>query len=530
MQKIFILLLSLFWVTSMSAQQRAYKKEILKAEDLLQLDNYQDASAIYNRLLKEYPNDRYILFKAGECFLFSENHIEKSIELLEEAVQKYPLKNKKSTQAIEARFYLGQAYHLGYRFAEALELFEKLKKQIASKQSAAKKKIQREIIYNKNALALKKHPVDFRITNLGPFINTKYDEHSPVVNLHEDMLLFTSTRKPVASATHKAATTYENVYFSHWRDGQWITSRGIGFNTQGNSATIGISSDGSTLLIYKSEAGVGNIHTSYFKNNNWGELEKLPSPINTMANETHASFSIDGNTLYFTSDRAGGYGGKDIYCVNKLPDGSWGKVRNMGEKINTEYDEESPYIHPNGKTLYFSSEGHRSMGGYDIFKAGIDTAGNWGNVLNIGYPINTPFDDLFYAPTIDEQRVYYASRRDKGFGGADIYLIEFPSNHPNALTVAGGFLFRPDGEPAANAKITVTNKNSGEVEGVYRPSPNNGKYIFILPAGAHYNMEIEMEGHKTVIKDFNIPAENTFARKKHTFYLDPLVLKVNTNQ
>ncbi len=524
MQKFYFLLLFLFIFSSMYAQQRAYKKDIIKANNLLEVENYQDASNIYDKLLRKYPNDRYILFKAGECFLFSENRIKDAIQMLEQAIEKYPIKNKNSNEAIEARFYLGQAYHLNYNFEDAVKIFEELKTELPGKNTDALQKIEREQQYSKNAIELQSQPVDFNITNLGPFINTEFDEHSPVMNLHEDMLLFTSKRPALTSSPNDGTTNSENAYFSLWRDGVWVTARAIDFNTRGNSATIGISPDGSTLLIYKSDGGIGNIYTSNFKNDKWGELEKLPSPINTMANETHASFSMDGNTLFFTSDRSGGLGGKDIYAVTKLPNGSWGKVRNLGSEINTPFDEESPYIHPNETTLYFSSEGHKSMGGYDIFKASIDSSGNFGNVKNIGYPINTPFDDLFYAPTIDEQRVYYASRRKDGFGGTDIYMIEFPSDHPNALTVVGGFLFDPDGEPAVNAKLTVTSK-IGELQGVYRPSPINGKYIFIIPSGQDYTMEIEMQGHKTVLKDFTIPSGKSFARRKHTFYLDPLVLK-----
>ncbi len=521
MRKFYVLLLFIFLVASLPAQQRAYKKEIIRANNLLEVENYQDASKIYDKLLKKYPNDRYILFKAGECFLFSENRIIDAIQVLEKAIEMYPIRNKKSIEAIEARFYLGQAYHLNYNFEQAVDIFEKLKTEMPGKNADALQKIEREQQYSKNAIELKSHPVDFNITNLGPFINTEFDEHSPVMNLQEDMLLFTSKRGTLADDG-----TSENAYFSLWRDGVWVTARAIDFNTRGNNATIGISPDGSTLLIYQSDGGIGNIYTSNFKNDKWGELEKLPSPINTMSNETHASFSMDGNTLFFTSDRPGGVGGKDIYTVTKLPNGSWGKVRNLGPEINTVLDEESPYIHPNGRTLYFSSEAHKSMGGYDIFKASIDSTGGFGNVQNIGYPINTPFDDLFYAPTIDEQRVYYASRREEGFGGTDIYRIEFPSDHPNALTVVGGFLFGPDGEPAANAKITVTSK-TGELQGVYRPSPINGKYIFIIPSGEDYTMEIEMQGHITVLKDFTIPSGRSFARQKHTFYLDPLVLKLD---
>lgn len=381
--------------------------------------------------------------------------------------------------------------------------------------------------YCKNALELKSKPVQFSITNLGPIINTEYDEHSPVINLHEDLLLFTSNRETTIAQAEKGELYVENIFYSRYRDKKWITTRAMDLNTEANNATIGISPDGTKLLIYQNDGIVGNIYVCEMKNDQWGELQKLPSPINTMANETHASFSMDGKTLFFTSDRIGGFGGKDIYSVNQLPNGEWGKVRNLGPDINTEFDEESPYIHPNNKTLYFSSEGHQSMGGFDIFKAIRNEDGEWGEAKNIGYPINTPFDDLFYAPTIDEQRVYYASKRDDGLGGSDIYLIEFPNDHPNELSVVGGFVYTPDGAPASEAKITVREKKTGNKEGVYRPNANNGKYIFIIPCGQSYTMEIELNKHKTVIKDFKVPSGKSFARKKTTFYLDPLVLKVD---
>ncbi|TLX76106.1 hypothetical protein E9993_07800 [Labilibacter sediminis] len=525
MRKIYLLIITLMLTTIIHAQLKEYKKEVAKADGFLTVQNYVEAAGIYDDLLEKYSDDTFIQFKAAECFLFSENRVKESIALLDEVVKKYPIEDKKSIEAIEARFYLGQAYHLNYEFEKALEVFEDLKKQMPLKRSETLERIDLEMQFSLNAIELKKNPLEFKISNLGPLINTEYDEHSPVINLDEDLLLYTSNRETEASFQNKAEFREENVYYSLWREGRWITSRAIDLNSGANNATIGISPDGATLLIYQNDGSVGNIYTSKLKNDKWGELEKLPAPINTLANETHASFSMDGKTLFFSSDRNGGYGGKDIYKVKQLPNGEWGKVQNLGPEVNTSFDEESPYIHPTKNTLYFSSEGHMSIGGFDIFKAGLQEDGTWGNVENIGYPVNTPFDDLFYAPTIDEQRVYYASRRDEGFGGTDIYLIEFAEDHPNALTVVGGFLFTEEGDPAIGARVTITNTASGDQEGVYKPSPSNGKYIFILPEDQTYKMEINDENHKTVITTFTVPAGNAFARKGYTFYLDPIVLQ-----
>lgn len=515
MSKPYILLFFLFCSLSINAQRnKTYKKDILKADEFIKFENYNKAAAVYDRLVQEYPDDEFIQFKAGECYLFSEDKISQCIDLFNKAIKKYPIIDKNSIEAIEARFYLGQAYHLNYQFKKSLEVFESLKTNIPQKRIEAVERIDREIAYVKNAIELKKNPVEFKITNLGPVINTEYDEHSPFVNLVEDMLLFTSNRETEESLKKQGGLYDENVYYSLWRDKKWITTRAIEINTQGNNATIGISPDGSTLLVYQNDGIVGNIYTSEMKNDKWGELTKLPSPINSMANETHASFSMDGNTLFFTSDRNGGFGGKDIYKVTKLPNGEWGKVQNLGAKVNTELDEESPYIHPKGNVLYFSSEGHNSMGGYDIFRASVDEENNWRNVSNVGYPINTPFDDLFYAPTMDEQRVYYASKRDEGFGGSDIYLIEFKSDHPDALTVAGGYVFTPEGNPAIDTKILLYDGKTKEKIGIYRPSPSTGKYIFIVPSGKSYSMEVETEGFKTVLKDFKVPIRRAFFLQK----------------
>ena len=525
MKKIYFVLLTTLFCLSTNAQLKDYKKDILQADEFLKFENYNKAALVYDKLVEKYPDDLFVQFKAGECYLLSEGRVKKCIELLSKVVDKYPIEDKNSIEAIEARFYLGQAYHLDYQFEKALAVFSELKAKLPEKREDAAERIDIEIQYAQNAIQLKKNPVEFKITNLGPAINTEFDEHSPVVNLVEDMLLFTSNRETEETYKKPEGLYIENVFYSLWRNKKWIATKGVDLNTKGNNATIGISPDGNTLLIYQNDGIVGNIYISNLKNDKWGELEKLPSPINTMANETHASFSMDGKTLFFTSDRAGGYGGKDIYKVSKLPNGDWGKVKNMGSSVNTEFNEESPYIHPKGDVLYFSSEGHQSMGGFDIFKTKIDSLGEFGNSVNVGYPINTPYDDIFYAPTIDEQRVYYASKREVGFGGSDIYLIEFTGNHPNSFAVVGGFVFTPEGEPAAEAKITVSRLNGDNEEGVYRPNPNNGKYIFIIPSGTEYKMEIKMDGYKTISKDFKVPSRNSFARSKFTFFLDPIVLK-----
>ncbi len=510
------------------AQNKKYGKEIEKANDFLNAENYNKANEIFDALLDAYPDDLYLNYKAGESFLFSEDRIDDAIRLLQLARKGYPIKKKKNEEAIEIRFYLAHAYHLNFQFHKALLAFENLRRLIPAKQKEVLVKIDREIQYCKNAVELQKYPVHFSIKNIGPIVNTIFDEHSPVINLQEDMLLFTSNRLDQDAEKMNSGIEKEKIYYSIWREGKWLEAKPVSFNEAGDNATISISPDGSALLVYQNDGADGNIYMSKKEPDGWSLLEPLPEPINTLANETHASFTLDGNTIYFSSDRQGGFGGKDIYKVSKLPDGEWGKVQNLGAGINTIYDEESPYIHPTKNKLYFSSEGHNSMGGYDIFVASQDSSGVWGNVKNVGYPVNTPFDDIFYMPTLDEQRVYYASkRRDICYGGSDIYMLEFPSNHINSLSVVSGFLYVEDNRPANGAVISLINKETMKEEGVYRPYFDSGKYLMIVPADSKYQMVIKMQGYKTIIKDFNIANGKTYARQGHALYLDPIIMEKN---
>ncbi|MCU4164237.1 hypothetical protein [Carboxylicivirga caseinilyticus] len=513
----------------LTAQPKLKKKELNAITDDINLEKFDVAAQKIKHLMINHPEEPILNLQMGLCLLNIDYKTDDAIPFLEKAKESYPLDKNKKERAIEARYYLAQAYHLNHRFDEALAELIALKDNIPAKQKALLKEIERETTYNENAIKLKSNPVDFRISNLGQAINSENDEHSPVISADESILIFTSNRQGTGSLTTSDGQYYEDIHKAIWREGRWLPAMNIGqtINTAGNDATCSLSADGQTMIVYRNDGISGDLLYSNLTDKGWTEPVKFPKPINTDYNETHGSFSYDGNTLVFASDRPGGFGGKDLYMVTKLPDGTWGKIMNLGPTINTIEDEESPFLSHDEKTLYFASMGHMSMGGFDIFSTQKldDNEQKWSEPQNIGYPINTPGDDLFYSPTLDGQRVYYASERPGGYGRSDIWLIEYPENDERTLAVVAGFIFTQEGIPSYESEITVTKKESGEKVGVYRPHPETGKYVIIVPTGVEYTMTIRTSGKATFVKDFTIPARLDFPTRGNASYLDPIVVE-----
>ena len=296
------------------------------------------------------------------------------------------------------------------------------------------------------------------------------------------------------------------------------------FGKPGHEAGVGLTAQGTELYIYRNDVDGANLYTSMYDGSNWSEPMKMEKPINSNYEETHATVSPDKQTLYFTSNRPGGMGGLDIYRVRRLPNGEWGKAENM-KAFNTPYDEETPILHPNGKVMYFSSEGHNTMGQYDIFYSIMDNDGEWGPVVNMGYPINTPDDDFFFVPTTTPNIAYYASARyDDNYGGSDIYLIEYEEPEINRLAVIKGCINATDDAPIENVEITVTRKGENEPVGQYKPHPGTGKYILILEAEAEYDIVFSGVGFESQSQNVNVTRAMTYKNTNQTSNLDDVLM------
>lgn len=503
------------------------KRKYQIAEKFLANGNYSKAASIYKELLDQSSRNADLNFKLGLCYLNIVSEKGKSVSLLEKSIQ---YTNSKNNVPIDVYYNLAKAYHTNYQFREALKVYKDLQQIISPQNTTFRNEIQREIKMCKNGLDLVKDPVNISIINLGNKINTQYAEHSPGVTADESTMVFTSRRNGTGSKLDVDGQYFEDIYISNKINGSWTQPVGISkLNTIDHDASISISADGQELYIYKAgylsrkESEGGDIYVSKLQGNEWSEPKKLGPNINSKSKESHISISADGRTIFFSSDRPGGYGGMDVYTVTKLPNGKWGKAKNLGPAINTEYNDDAPFIHPDGKTLYFSSAGHKTMGGLDIFKS-INIKGRWTTPVNVGYPINSTDDDIYYTPTPDGKRAYFASYRTGSIGRTDIFLIKTPDADKAGLFVLKGKIVTTNGQPVGGAKITVS--KNGKTIGIYTPNTATGKFLFIIDAGKKYDIEIVAEGYRTLRTVLNIPPE--FANKENHSVITLLPLTLRT--
>ena len=314
------------------------------------------------------------------------------------------------------------------------------------------------------------------------------------------MIIFTSRRPGnVGDKTDEYGNYYENIYISEKKDNVWQKAENIGspINTDGNEASVAFAPDGQQILIYRDDNGDGNLYSTSLSGDKWSKPVKLNENINTPYWETTGCISADGNTLYFASNRPGGYGGRDIYkSVKTIVDGDWGVPVNLGSTINTPYEDDAPFIHSDGITLYFSSNGHKTMGGFDVFSS-IKTINDttWSEPVNIGYPINTTDDDIYFMVSPDKTHAYYSSFRDEGMGEKDNYMLTFidtPKCSP--IIIYQGEVRDAYGAVIKNVEITVTDITTNELVGQYQSNSITGKYLFILTPGRNYSICYSAEG------------------------------------
>ena len=499
------------------------QQQLREADNLIESELYDEAITILKPLVTEKNPEA--IFLTGFSMMNLHDDLDAAIKMLKRAANAYPLQesNKNSEETLEAHFFLAQAYRLNEETRKAKEKFENLKNHTNDEEVL--EEIETELQYCDNFLKKKNNPVDMNTEHLGEVLNSRYDDHSPILRYDESTIYFTSNRP--TEDQDQDDPFFENIYQSHWRNGQWTEPEilDIPGEPMAHRATVGLTPDGQGLIFFQNNGQTGSLYITRPTFDGWTDPEPLPEPINSNHHESHASFSVDGNTIYFSSDRPGGMGGSDIYISHKLPDGTWGEPLNAGENINTPDNEEGPFIHPDDETLYFSSDGDQSIGGFDIFKSEKKENGEWGKSENIGYPINTPSDDLFYIPTPNGQRVYYATRRKESLGRLDLFLLRFPETSERSMAVVASHVFNSNGEPAGNAVVRISNTSTNEQLGVYRINHNSGKLVAIVPAAKKYELTIECKGHKSHHQTFNLKTTDDYKTRNRAIYLPSVTLK-----
>lgn len=499
---LFFLLVSNF----LSAQD--IDKKIYSADKYFKIRNYEKAILLYMEAIEAGVKDPLVHFRTGESYknLFEIDDQVKSIPYFEYAI-------KNGADQLPSRVYLdlGSIYHKNGQIDKAIKNYEKYKATIKN-DSKALKLIDREIEIANNAVIQMTNPKEVKIRNLGPGVNTKYTEYSPVVSADESVLAFTALR-PNKGKTRSNEDFIEEVNISYNSSGNWTQPEKIEIVSNYNVGTAGLSADGQHMLIFIGGANnTGNLYQIDKSGDKWSQPTTLGNKINDVRHlESTASITPDGKKLFFASDRAGGYGGLDIYFSEKLPSGEWGTPVNLGANVNSKYDEDAPYIHPDQYTLFFTSNGHNTMGGKDIFVSRLFDDG-WNEPENMGYPINTTADDNYFTLTADGRKGYFSSDRIGGQGGQDIYSMDIPETEVNIpLTMVKGRILDGETGKALPTKIYMIDNESGKkLDFVYQPDPKTGNYLIILPPAKNYDMIIESEGFLPYTLNINVPGQTYF--------------------
>jgi outer membrane protein OmpA-like peptidoglycan-associated protein len=504
----FFILLNLLCSSNLLTAQD--QKLIKRADALFAENNFPGALKIYEQAIEEAKEDPYLNHQIAQCFLNSSPKT-KSLQFAFNAVKF----SEKPTN--DMYFSLARAYHLNHEFDKAIDAYQKSDPGNANKKTISK--FTKECQFGKRFLS---EPVKVKITNAGKFINTYNQEYLPYITADLSKMYFTS-RRADSKGGKKApdGLFFEDIYFSSNKGGAWQEAENIGppLNSDGHDACIGISPDGQLMFVYKGENG-GDIFTSELKGDKWSKPE--PMSVNTEFFETSACISPDGRTLFFT--RAMQFNAnRDIYICSRNVSGNWTKPKKV-PTINTEFDEDAPFIHPDGKTLYFSSKGHSSMGGYDVFKSTMRPDGSFSEPVNLGYPINTASDDIYFVLSADGKIGFYSSDREGGFGKQDIYSIRMPVNEKAPeLALLKGTVKDQNSSKALETQITISDNKTGETLALFNSNSATGEYLVSLPSGKNYNIAIEKEGYVFYSENVFLSDKEGYKEFRKDIKLAPLV-------
>lgn len=506
MKKCLLALLFLPFILSAQDDNDATITDPKLAEQKLMAGNYEDALADYLALHAKDPQNEKYNYNIAVCYLNHNGNKAKAVPYLEKIIH-----NPKHDP--NSDYLLGRAYQFATRFDDAINAFTKFVTAGKGREDNLKD-AGYQIQYCLNAKERIKFPVNVKFENMGKSINSEYSDYYAFVPLDESYIIFNSKR-PVGTVNQLENGDYPNVIMvSEVKDGEYQAAKQLVLELPkgvASSEVVGLSANGSTMLLNLRDAkGAGNLYLCERKDGKFGKPILLEKSINSPSEEIAACINAEGDLIYFASDRPGGVGGTDIYVCKKTPNGKWGVAQNAGKTINTPQNEDFPNISPDGKTLYFSSTGHTSMGGYDIFKVKQDADGNWENVVNIGYPVNTTMDDYNFRISKNERYGYISTIHEGGLGDYDNYRLIFNDIEPE-LSVMYGQVLAEDGSQInfPDVFISVTNDKNGELMGNYLPNPQTGKYVVILPPGK-YTLTVELFNFKLLTQKLEIHDKVSF--------------------
>lgn len=490
------------------AVSQVNKRTLSEAERFFGIKAYDQALPLYIEVIGQGEKNPMVHYRAGICYDKTGNPNEqiKGIPYLE-----YAVKNSTDELPPNAYFELGEMYLKNEDLQKAMEVFSKYR-ELVKADKAAVAKADNAINACTTAIALMSVPRKITVHNFGGIINTSHTEYNPVVSADESVMAYTAYR-PNTGKTRSGDKFIEEVYISYNDHGAWSEPKVVPIASQYNVGTAGISPDGQKMLIFMgSTTDPGSLFQVSKTGDTWGKPSVIAISINTPKFlESTASITPDGKTIYFASDKPGGQGGLDIYKTTLQPNGSWSTAVNLGPPVNTKADEDAPFIHPDQKTLFFTSDGHNGMGGRDIFMSKL-VNDKWSSPENMGYPVNTTANDNYFTLIADGTRAYFSSDRKGGLGGQDIYYLDMPEESANIpLTMIKGKILNAEtGKPMPTKIYLIDNETQQKLDFVYNPDPETGNYLVILPPAKNYDMVIESDGFLPYTLNINVPNQDYF--------------------
>jgi outer membrane protein OmpA-like peptidoglycan-associated protein/tetratricopeptide (TPR) repeat protein len=484
---------------------------VKKADRAFRKAKLADALSFYLKALIANPKDAYANFQAGAIYYLTDSARTKALAYFENTI-KYSGAHEDDT-IVDAYYYLGNCYILKKDYNSAITSFRKYLGHLVNDKVNADllKEVQRNIEVCKQAPELIQRSPDSAsfiingkyqptyVKNLGSLINTPYPEYAQVLLNHDSTILFTS-RRPASQKGRKDFPTgyyYEDIFVSQKdKTGQWLPPSL--FSTQLNIkpsklnlASVCVSSDDKTLFVFYK----GLMYESHRSGSTWTKPERVGKNIKSIKKFMPSVFlSYDGKKLLLVSDKKGGYGGRDIYMSTLDDKGIWSDPQNLGSVINTAYDEDAPYLLPDNKTLFFASKGHNGLGGYDIFKSVLDN-GKWSTPVNLGVPINSPADDIFFTYDTAMKKGYFSSSRiNEGYGDMDLYSLSFTCDNIDSTTLQGVIA---DANKTNVSRATEVLTDLSTQKSVTFSGAEDGRYNFRLKPDTKYSLSVHMPGYLT---------------------------------
>ena len=501
-------------------------------------NNFRDAISPLGEGQRFNPNNARLNYMLGFISFITDPTTPQTLKYFETAYKLDPIAET------DMAFWLAWSYQLNSRWDEAIKHYQLYLAQ-GKKNAGETDDVNKKIAECNSGKKYSATPERVFVDNLGSAINSAFPEYGPSISADEETIIFTARRDNSTGGKRDENDNgyYEDIYLSVKSNGKWQASKQLSktVNTDNHDAAAGLSSDGSKLYVYRhSGKDGGDLYESVLFGVDWEAPIHMNKYINTKYHESSVSLSFDGRRMYFVSNKESGLGDRDIYYSDMDVKGEWGASKNIGPVINTKYAEEAVFMHPDGVTLYFSSKGHNSMGGYDIFKSTL-LNGVWSAPENLGYPINGPDDDVFFVVSGSGSRAYFASSKTGGIGEKDHYKITFlgPEKAPllntqdqliamaanpvsnlkveNAvevasakLTILKGVVSDAKTHQPLESSIDLIDNDKNVVLATFKSNSSTGKYLVNLPSGKNYGIAVKRDGYLFHSENFNLPNNAAF--------------------